>query len=257
MQKDHIAIERCSPKLAALPGLFDPHIPNNPALWAVFLGRHSGQVLVNSQRRPSQCVVHTDALLTYASRDIHQEFLEAAITKLRRTERIWLVRGAGDATSPTGFKKIPRLEFYGNDPQTLKKQRERLPKGYEIRVIDEDLLQRCAWRDDMAFYCGSLRNFLHHNLGLCLMHGDEIITEAYASALGAPYAEIGAITHEPYRGQGFAPMTAAFLIDALEQRGFQAYWSCDVDNPASARVARKLRFKVVRAYEILEYNNES
>ena len=28
----------------ALPGLFDPQIPNNPALWAVLEGRHAGRL---------------------------------------------------------------------------------------------------------------------------------------------------------------------------------------------------------------------
>ena len=67
------------------------------------------------------------------------------------------------------------------------------------------------------------------------------------------YAEIGAITHKPYRGMGYAPITVAYLIEALEQRGYHAYWSCDEDNPSSARVARKLGFREEKAYEWLEY----
>jgi predicted GNAT family acetyltransferase len=105
----------------------------------------------------------------------------------------------------------------------------------------------------MAFYCESLENFLLNGLGMCLMQDDEIIVEAYASSLGKPYAEIGAITHEPFRGRGYAPITVAYLMAALEQRGYHAYWSCDTDNPSSARVARKLGFRVERAYEFLEY----
>ncbi len=53
-----------------------------------------------------------------------------------------------------------------------------------MRRIDRALLERCEWRDDMAFYCGSLENFLRHDLGMCLMHGEEIIVEAYACPLG-------------------------------------------------------------------------
>ena len=85
------------------------------------------------------------------------------------------------------------------------------------------------------------------------MHGEEIIVEAYASALGSTYAEIGAITHDPYRGRGLAPIAVAYLIDALEASGYQGYWSCDIDNPASARVARKLGFRIERLYEVWEY----
>lgn len=150
---------------------------------------------------------------------------------------------------------MPRLEFYDYDPhsEVLAEWRKRIPDGVELRMIDMSLLQRCEWRDDMAFWCGSLDNFLRHDLGLCLMHGEEIIVEAYASALGSTYAEIGAITHEPYRGKGFAPIAVAHLIEAVERRGYHAYWSCDTDNPASAQVARKLGFIIERPYEGWEY----
>jgi GNAT superfamily N-acetyltransferase len=239
----------------ALPGLFDPHVPNNPALWAVFEGRHSGKAIVDDLNIPSQCVLRTDAALTYASLYVSQEFLVAVIDQLRKSIPIWLVRSQGDPLAPDGYRVLPRLEFFDLDPQSpvLACLRSHLPGGYEMRIIDRALLERCEWRDDMVFYCSSLENFLRHDLGMCLMHGEEIIVEAYASALGSTYAEIGAITHDPYRGQGLAPIAVACLIEALEASGYQGYWSCDIDNPASARVARKLGFRIERLYEVWEY----
>jgi RimJ/RimL family protein N-acetyltransferase len=122
-----------------------------------------------------------------------------------------------------------------------------------MRPIDMSMLECCEWRDDMAFYCGSLENFLRHDLGMYLIRGEEIIVEAYASALGAVYAEIGAITYEAYRGKGYALIAVVFLIEELEQRGYHGYWSCDVDNPASAGVACKLGFRIEKSYETLAY----
>jgi GNAT superfamily N-acetyltransferase len=239
----------------ALPGLFDPHVPNNPALWAVFEGRHSGKAFVDDLNIPSQCVLRTDAALTYASLYVSQEFLVEVIDQLRKSIPIWLVRSQRDPRAPDGYRVLPRLEFFDLDPQSpvLACLRSRLPGGYEMRIIDRALLERCEWRDDMVFYCSSLENFLRHDLGMCLMHGEEIIVEVYASALGSTYAEIGAITHEPYRGRGLAPIAVAYLIEALEASGYQGYWSCDIDNPASARVARKLGFRIERLYEVWEY----
>ena len=238
-----------------LPSLFNPHVPNNPALWAVFQGRHAGRAVVDDIQQPSQCLLRTEAVLTYASHPMSQSFLTEAIDYFRHTGRIWLIRSPGDPSAPESFRFLPRLEFFDYDPHSpvLEDFRNRLPAGFEIRPIDANLLNRCEWRDDMAFYCGSLENFLHNGLGICLMHGDEIIVETYASALGVPYAEIGAITHEPYRGRSYAPIAVAFLIEALELCGFHAYWSCDTDNSASVRVARKLGFRIERTYEILEY----
>ena len=239
----------------ALPSLFEPHVPNNPVLWAVFQGRHAGRALVDDLQLPSQCMVRTEAVLTYASHLMSQSFLAEAINYFRHLGHIWLIRSPGDPHAPEGHRTLPRVEFFEYDPHSpcLADFRKRLTADFELRPIDVNLLKRCEWRDDMAFYCGSVENFLHNGLGICLMHGEEIIVETYASAFGAPYAEIGAITHEPYRSRGYAPIAVAYLIEALEQRGFHAYWSCDTDNPASARVARKLGFRMERAYEILEY----
>jgi GNAT superfamily N-acetyltransferase len=238
-----------------LPGLFDPQLPNNPALWAVFLKRHAGRALVDDLERPTQCVMRSEAILTYASRGISQEFLARAVSRFRRSGEIWLVRNQDDPPAPTGYQINRRLEFYGYNRHSivLAGMRASLPANFNIRTIDHALFERCEWRDAIAFYCGSLENFLRHDLGLCLMDGEEILVEAYASALGHPYAEIGAITHKPYRGRGYAPIAVAYLIEALEQLGYQAYWSCNVDNPASARVARKLDFTIENAYEIWEY----
>src|SRR4030042_4878725 len=188
----------------ALPALFEVHVPNDPALWAVFLGKPSGRAGVDNLEKPTQCVVRTAALLTYASRGIGQAFLAEAVDYYRHAGQIWLIHSPGDPPAPEGCHTLPRLEFYDYDPQShiLADFRSQLPSGFAPQRIDLNLLQRCEWRDDMALYCGSLENFLLTGLGLCLMHGDEIIVETYASALGVGYAEIGAITHEPYRGKG-------------------------------------------------------
>ena len=242
-----------------LPGLFDPHVPNNAALWAVLLGRYAGRALVDDVLQPKQCVLRTEAALTYASYQVSQEFLIEAVNHFRKVGPTWLIHSQEDPPAPEGYLNLPRLEFYDIEPHSpiLEDFRSRLPDGYLICPIDQTLLQRCVWRDDMAFYCGSLENFLKNGIGICLMNGEEIIVEVYASALGWAYAEIGAITHEPYRGKGFAPIAAAFLIEVLEQRGYQAYWSCDVDNQASASVARKLGFRIERPYAIWEYKPDS
>ncbi len=122
-----------------------------------------------------------------------------------------------------------------------------------MRRIDAQLLERCEWRHEMEFYAGSLGTFLAHGIGLCMMMGDTIVVEAYVSALGKTRAELGAITHEAFRGQGFAAIACAYLVEVCRQQGYQAYWSCDADHNASIRVAQKLGFREERAYRIYEY----
>jgi len=242
----------------ALKGLFDPHIPNSPALWAVLEGRHSGVALVHRAHNPEQCVLRTDAALTYLSTQTRQAFLDASIQHLRRRGPVWLVWPHHSRLEPPPDGRaavVHRLEFYDCDPQsdTLIQWCERLPDGFEIRPIDAPLFQHCEWREEMAFYAGSEENFLAQDIGLCLLNGEEVLAEAYASALGNALAEIGATTRQPHRGRGYAPIACAYLIQDCHQRGYQAYWSCDADHSASIRVARKLGFRRERPYTIYEY----
>jgi RimJ/RimL family protein N-acetyltransferase len=246
----------CPTDHPALPGLFNPHVPNNPALWSVFLGHHTGRAVVDELDHPSQCVLRTDAVMTYTSQNVSQPFLEAALDHFRGIGPIWLIRDQGDPPAPEPVRCLSRLEFYDLDSASLvlAGYRNQLEMGFTLRSIDRELFERCEWREDMEFFSGSLENFLQNDLGICLMRTDEIIVEAYASALGEPYAEIGAITHEPYRSKGYATLTVAYLVEILAQLGYQCYWSCDFDNPASARVARKLGFKIEKPYEIWGYH---
>jgi RimJ/RimL family protein N-acetyltransferase len=249
----------CPTDHPALPLLFDSAVPDNPVLWAVLKGRHAGRAWVDDLHNPSQCVLRTDATLTFTSRQIDQAFLEAALAQARRLGAVWLVWSPATSPklrAPEADDTTKRFEFFDCDPRSreLADLRGRILDGFEIRPIDRALLERCAWREDMEFFCGSLDNFLVNGIGLCMMHGAEIIVEAYASSLGEMQAEIGAITRAAYRGRGYAPIACAYLIQVCDRRGYQPYWSCDVDNPASIRVAQKLGFRQQKAYQILEYS---
>lgn len=251
-------MHECPVDHPALPTLFDPSVPDSPVLWAVLKGRHAGRAVVDDVRRPSQCVLRTDAVLTFSSRQIGQPFLNGAIAHFRKTGDVWLVwptTGPTRLVAPAGGRVTQRLEFFDcdADSQVLADLRRRLPDGCEIRPIDRQLLERCEWRSDIEFFCGSVDNFLVNGIGLVMMQGDEIIVEAYASSLGETLAEIGALTREAHRGHGYAPITCAYLIQVCAQRGYGAYWSCDAENEASIRVAQKLGFRREGAYQILEY----
>jgi hypothetical protein len=237
-------------------------MPDNPVLWAALSGRNAGRALVDDLDNPSQCLLRTDAVLTFASRQISQAFLDEALDRFGRKDEVWLIwpTGLSSRLRPPETAAIgERFEFTDCDPQsqTLADLRGRLPPGFAIRPIDRQLLQRCAWREEMEFYAGSLDNFLANGVGLCLMRGDEIISEAYASSLGEGNAETGAITHGAHRGRGYAPIACAYLYEDLARRGYQAYWSCDADNPASIRVAQKLGFRVRKPYQIHEYHSRT
>jgi RimJ/RimL family protein N-acetyltransferase len=173
---------------------------------------------------------------------------------------VWLIWPHRTSLLPPGIenaKANQRFEFYQYDSnsEVLDKLRRQLPEDCAIQLIDRQLLERCEWRSEMEFYAGSMSNFLEHGIGLCMMRDGEILVEACASSLGKSRAEIGAITRENYRGRGYAGIACAYLIQICENKGYQAYWSCDADHQASIRVAQKLGFRQTRAYQVYEYDS--
>jgi RimJ/RimL family protein N-acetyltransferase len=243
-----------------LQELFDPDIPNSPALWAVLKGNYTGKALVDNEISPSACLLRTDAALCFFSQRTSQAFLDKALTHFRKAWPVWLVWPHKTSLHPPVDEDavvVDRLEFFGCDPcsEVLREWRAQLPDGYSIQIINDRLLARCEWQTEMEFYAGSLSKFLEHGMGLCMMRDNEIIVEAYASSLGKTRAEIGAITREAYRGRNYAAIACAYLIDMCARQEYQAYWSCEADHQASIRVAQKLGFQQMRAYQIFEYDS--
>ena len=74
-----------------LQELFDPCLPNNPALWAVLKGRHAGKAVVDNLQTPSQCVLRTEAALTYFGKQTGQAFLNEAVAYFKEMASVWLV----------------------------------------------------------------------------------------------------------------------------------------------------------------------
>ena len=124
-----------------------------------------------------------------------------------------------------------------------------------LPVIDnfERALNVDAKTVDVESYCESLENFLAHGFGVCLVKDGEVVSEAYAPYVTTKNIELATLTKESHRGRGYAAITCAHFIQACQARSLAPYWSCDADNAASAKLARKLGFKNEREYEILMY----
>jgi len=156
-----------------LQGLFDENLPNSPALWAVLKGHHAGKAVVDDTHHPSQCVLRTDAALTYFGSQTSQEFLNEAIRSFREKGLIWLIWPQRTPLKPPdkSAEVVQRLEFFKYDPvsDTLDCLKKQLPVGYKIQTINAENLQRCQWREEMEFYSGSFNNFLKHGIGLCML----------------------------------------------------------------------------------------
>jgi RimJ/RimL family protein N-acetyltransferase len=142
------------------------------------------------------------------------------------------------------------LEFCdrSGDPSDLEAHLQGLPANHTLRELDGALLKRCLWYEDTVRRHGSAEAFLERGMGVCLMHGDEILSEAYAGKAIAGIRELGAITAEPHRNRGYATMTCAYLVLACERAGYDTYWNCATTNLPSVAVARKMGYRTEREF---------
>jgi len=133
-----------------------------------------------------------------------------------------------------------------------------VPAGSEVVAMDHGLAERSGWRGqiiDTAF--GTVDHFLEVSFGLCLVQGDEILSEAYAIYSARGWVEIGTYTAEAHRKKGYSSITCAHLVRACADRGLRPFWYTSSLNEASRSVARKLGYRHMRTSEYRSYFNSS
>jgi RimJ/RimL family protein N-acetyltransferase len=215
-------------------------------------GRSPGEAFVDDVDNPTAFIAIIDFYrFGFVGGAPDAAWLADAIAQLRAQQSVLLV-GPAHATVPAADRTLSRIEFLHPDP-TRQPPPPPLPDGYHFRAIDADLLARCEWRDDMIMGYGSAERLLSEGFGVCLMHGDEIACETYALFPAEGHYEIGVVTHEAYRGKGFAYATCLRLCEECAQRGLETTWSCDLDNAGSQATARKLGYTIERPYRLLYY----
>jgi RimJ/RimL family protein N-acetyltransferase len=244
----------------ALEQLFDPGSPGSAMLYSMLERSTPGEFLVDDPGNPSQCIVRSPSRITYASRGVTQAFFDEALTELRTTAGVALVRAPDhdEAWSPPEPDLIvERLEFLSSPREDgpLSDMLGRAYEGFEIRAIAPEEFKNPLWHDTLLGFSGSAESFFGCGFGLVLRKDGEPIAWTYAPCLGRSAREIGVETAEAHRGKGYATFIAAHAVKECQQRGHRAIWSCETDNPASAAIARKLGFDGERTYRVFAYRS--
>jgi len=245
-------MEQADPR--RLANLFDRDQPNHPALDAALSGSVPAGAVVDDAAAPASALLHTAYGFAYASRDADPGFLGRAVEQVRREVGLTLVwpdasdpdrEPPGDSLGSTLRYEYRAREAAGNPPA--------LPDGYELRRMDAGLFARCLWNGEVTRACGTEERFLENGAGWCVLHGDDIASEAYAVFRGRLVHEIGVISARSHRGRNLAFHACLRLIEECEAGGMGTYWSCNQDNLASNRVAGKLGFTDRHAYSFFVY----
>lgn len=90
--------------------------------------------------------------------------------------------------------------------------------------------------------------WLNDPLGVVILDGYTVVCEAATGAPTHERIEVGVTTAELYRGQGFATIACARLIEMCEAQGFRTWWDCAKQNIPSIKLARKLGYQNEREY---------
>ena len=234
--------------------LFDTTQPNSPMIFATLEGRTLGRAFVDDPNHPTNCLLVTDFQhFSFTHASVDPQWLHATVAALRPQFGFllnWSPEMAATLPPPPHVSRT----FLGHEFMEYHAQGElQLPPDRQVRRMDAALFQRGQWRDLMLSAFGTVERFLAHGIGVCVMAGDEICSEAYAAFLGAGKFEVGIVTNEKYRQQGNAYHACKALLQHIETTGVPPHWSYFENNVGSAATARKLGFGAPRAYQWLHY----
>jgi len=99
-------------------------------------------------------------------------------------------------------------------------------------------------------YWDSTANFLKNGFGFCVVHKEQIVSEAVSIFKSDDYAEIDIMTDSKFRGQGLASLIAKTFISHCLANQLKPCWDCDVSNTASIQLGTKLGFTDPQKYAI-------
>lgn len=147
------------------------------------------------------------------------------------------------------FKKEPGVF----EREMLKETTEKLPEGYVLRRIDEEIYRQCRakdWSRDLVSQYTDYGTYKKLALGVAVLKGGRVAAGASAYSRYEGGIEIEIDTQKEHRRQGLAGACgAALILECLEQ-GLYPSW--DAQNPVSAALAQKLGYHFSHTYIIYE-----
>ncbi|WP_169457904.1 GNAT family N-acetyltransferase [Ottowia thiooxydans] len=226
-------------------------IPNS-----VIAGWGKGRVFVDDEAQPTAALVCNNGACTLAG-DASQVVFAEAVCR-------WLLEYHGSDyfilyafpdqwgsfldryLEPPHIRKRRRLDFDFSTPAfaLLTNQPHVIPQGYELRRIDESLMEEI--RQDVSpysrSYWRSAADFHRHGIGFCVLYEAEIVGICYTCFTWNGHHDIDIMTSEKHQRKGLRLAVARAFIEHCIRNGLTPDWDCWSKNLASVQLAEKLGF---------------
>jgi RimJ/RimL family protein N-acetyltransferase len=220
---------------------------NEPFLYSILDGKTAGHVVTDNRDSPSFVLVYDAASHAFLSGNLDQSSLNAVAAYLKSLPRVSLVCPPDwdyrAYFENNGFTPIERIQFRKpKELRSFESWEQRLPPQYRMANICDENLERCQWGSFVSAFFGSTERFYSHGHGFCVIDKERVLSESYG-IIARGKAEIGVITDANYRGQNLGTIACASMLHYCYDHNLEPFWSCDADNYASAKIAKKLLFE--------------
>jgi GNAT superfamily N-acetyltransferase len=242
----------------ALRALFNPQMPTAIRCMAVLGGGNAGRIFVDDLQHPQVGYVYErDDGTLYPGGSTHAAGISGMVEFLRKEGIVAISFIDGD----------PLVNLFPPDPEAGAEciELERpvrgssltallaLPEGFTVYRTSRELIEKSPRLDETLFRYGELEKYLNNGLDVCIMHGDEYVSDAGADMDVGGVREVGVVTERAYRRLGFGTIAVAHLLAWCDELGVSTYWDCVRLNIGSLKMARKLGFINERSYKRLAW----
>ena len=154
-----------------------------------------------------------------------------------------------------GVHPINDLRHYYRCRELKHDWRERLPDGYSLVEVDqqlvenEELVNLDELVEEIHSECESVSAFLEQRFGICVLQGDQLVTWCLSEYNSAGRCEVGIATVPDHQRKGLATAASLALVEQALGKGFQEVgWHSYSGNAASIATALAAGFEKVSQY---------
>ncbi|HDR7646832.1 GNAT family N-acetyltransferase [Bacillus mycoides] len=236
---------------------------NNVVLLSYLQG-HMGNAWVNDLENPTVAQI-TVGIFTFYAGDPNAKETEELLRNI--PERILVIVNSDqwkkrlETFHERKIDKFLRYKFKRNtevfNHSKLQSFITALPKGYELRKIDEHIANNPTLHnvsEDFTSQFRSIDDYVNRGIGYSILYNGEVVCGASSYSIYNDGIEIEVATDLDHRRKGLATVVCATLILDCLEKGRYPNW--DAANSTSVKLAEKLGYVFDKAYDTYFVNNK-